>query len=60
MRRPLGAVTRGTTNPNRLRRIDNWIVATLGGPLRAAGDPLVIDLGYGSSPVTTVDSSPGR
>jgi hypothetical protein len=53
--RPLGAVTRGTTNPNRLRRIDNWITATLGGPLRAADDPLVIDLGYGSSPVTALE-----
>jgi hypothetical protein len=52
---PLGSVTRGTTNPNRLRRVDNWIVHRLGGLLRAAGDPLVVDLGYGSSPVTTVE-----
>jgi hypothetical protein len=52
---PLGAITRGTTSPNRLRRIDNWIVATLGGRLRAAADPLVIDLGYGQGPVTTVE-----
>jgi hypothetical protein len=55
MTRPQGSVTRGTTNPNRLRRVDNWIVATLAGPLRAADDPLVIDLGYGSRPVTTVE-----
>ena len=27
--RPLGVVTRGTTNPNRLRRVDHWIVAAL-------------------------------
>jgi SAM-dependent methyltransferase len=55
MGRPLGAVTRGTTNPNRLRRVDNWIAVQLGGLLRGADDPLVVDLGYGSSPVTTVE-----
>jgi len=55
MIRPLGAITRGTTNPNRLRRVDNWIGATLGGLLRRAADPLVVDLGYGASPVTTLE-----
>ncbi|RLP96823.1 class I SAM-dependent methyltransferase [Micromonospora sp. CV4] len=54
-RRPLGVVTRGTTNPNRLRRVDNWIVATCGDRLRAAADPLVVDLGYGATPVTAVE-----
>lgn len=53
--RALGIATRGTTNPNRLRRMDNWITATLGTQLRAAADPLVVDLGYGASPVTTLD-----
>ena len=53
--RALGLPTRGTTNPNRLRRMDNWIAATLGGALRAADDPLVVDLGYGSTPVTAVE-----
>ncbi|MEV2239070.1 class I SAM-dependent methyltransferase [Micromonospora sp. NPDC049891] len=53
--RPLGAVTRGTTHPNRLRRVDNWIVETCAGPLRAAPDPLVVDLGYGATPVTAVE-----
>ncbi|MEV8513319.1 class I SAM-dependent methyltransferase [Dactylosporangium sp. NPDC051484] len=53
--RPVGAITRGTTNPNRLRRIDNWIAATLGGVLRRAPDPLVVDLGYGASPITTIE-----
>jgi hypothetical protein len=48
-------VTRGTTNPNRLRRVDNWIVATCGDRLRAAADPLVVDLGYGATPVTAVE-----
>jgi hypothetical protein len=51
----LGAPTRGTTNPNRLRRVDGWIAHVLAGPLRAATDPLVVDLGYGASPVTTVE-----
>ncbi|WP_446211560.1 class I SAM-dependent methyltransferase [Micromonospora sp. IBSANI012] len=53
--RPQGVVTRGTTNPNRLRRVDNWIVATCGDRLRAAADPLVVDLGYGTTPVTAVE-----
>jgi len=53
--RALGLPTRGTTNPNRLRRMDNWIVARLGSVLRQATDPLVVDLGYGASAVTTVE-----
>src|SRR5262245_43150455 len=52
---PRGTVTRGTTNPNRLRRVDNWLVATYGRLLREAADPLVVDLGYGATPVTTVE-----
>jgi hypothetical protein len=35
--------------------MDNWITARLGSPLAAAPDPLVIDLGYGATPVTTVE-----
>ncbi|MFI6066178.1 class I SAM-dependent methyltransferase [Micromonospora sp. NPDC051227] len=54
-RRPVGVVTRGTTNPNRLRRVDNWIVATCADRLLAADDPLVVDLGYGATPVTAVE-----
>jgi hypothetical protein len=53
--RALGVPTRGTTNPNRLRRMDNWITARLGHVLRAAADPLVVDLGYGATPVTAVE-----
>ncbi|WP_375497190.1 class I SAM-dependent methyltransferase [uncultured Jatrophihabitans sp.] len=53
--RALGLPTRGTTNPNRLRRMDNWICSTLAAPLRAAADPLVVDLGYGATPVTAVE-----
>jgi hypothetical protein len=54
-RRPVGVVTRGTTNPNRLRRVDSWLVAALGGLLRSADDPLVVDLGFGASPITAVE-----
>jgi len=53
--RPVGAITRGTTNPNRLRRVDNFIAYRCGGLLREAADPLVVDLGYGATPVTAVE-----
>ncbi len=53
--RALGRPTRGTTNPNRLRRVDRWLVGTQTARLRDAIDPLVVDLGFGSSPVTTVE-----
>jgi hypothetical protein len=35
--------------------MDNWISATLGPALRAAPDPLVIDLGFGATPITTIE-----
>ncbi|GAA1811775.1 hypothetical protein GCM10009682_36430 [Luedemannella flava] len=54
-RRPIGEITRGTTNPNRLRRVDNWLVHAYGPLLRAAVDPLVVDLGYGATPTTAVE-----
>ena len=55
-RRPVGNITRGTTNPNRLRRVDRWLVGPQGFRLRrAVGPPVVVDLGYGASPVTTVE-----
>ncbi|MFV2017678.1 class I SAM-dependent methyltransferase [Micromonospora sp. LOL_023] len=54
-RRPLGVVTRGTTAPNRLRRADRWIAYRCGPALTAAADPLVVDLGFGATPVTTVE-----
>ncbi|HEY1485569.1 MAG TPA: class I SAM-dependent methyltransferase [Micromonosporaceae bacterium] len=53
--KPIGEITRGTTNPNRLRRIDTWIARSCSAPLRDATDPLVIDLGFGAAPVTTVE-----
>jgi hypothetical protein len=53
--RALGLPTRGTTHPNRLRRMDNWIAATQRARLLAAPDPLVVDLGYGATPITAVE-----
>ncbi|RFU85418.1 class I SAM-dependent methyltransferase [Streptomyces triticagri] len=53
--RPVGTVTRGTTNPNRLRRMDRWIAAVHGSALHRAGDPLAVDLGYGAAPWTAVE-----
>ncbi|SMD06157.1 hypothetical protein [Lentzea albidocapillata] len=53
--RALGVPTRGTTNPNRLRRVDRWMTGTLSGFLLDAADPLVVDLGYGATPITTVE-----
>jgi SAM-dependent methyltransferase len=53
--RPEGEITRGTTNPSRLRRVDRWITQALRPVLRAAERPLVVDLGFGASPVTTVE-----
>jgi hypothetical protein len=53
--RALGLATRGTTNPNRLRRVDRHLVALHGPLIRAAAVPLVIDLGYGATPITAVE-----
>jgi SAM-dependent methyltransferase len=50
---PLGQITRGTTGTNRLRRVDRWIARHPA--LRRTSDPLVIDLGYGASAVTTLE-----
>ncbi|MGH3388065.1 MAG: class I SAM-dependent methyltransferase, partial [Actinomadura sp.] len=54
-RKPEGEITRGTTAPNRLRRVDRWLAATQASRLKAAGRPLVVDLGYGASPITTAE-----
>lgn len=48
-------MTRGTTNPNRLRRVDRWLAGPQGWRLRRHGRPLVVDLGYGASPTTAVE-----
>ena len=54
--KPEGRITRGTTNPNRLRRADRWLAGTQAWRLRAPMEaPVVVDLGYGASPVTAVE-----
>jgi hypothetical protein len=53
--RHFGAVTRGTTNPNRLRRVDSFLAYRCRDQLADAAAPLVVDLGYGATPVTTVE-----
>ena len=53
--RALGLATRGTTAPNRLRRIDRWLIAVHGDLIRTAEDPLVVDLGYGATPITAIE-----
>ncbi len=51
--RVVGQITRGTTNTNRLRRVDRWIARHP--VLRRTADPLVVDLGYGASGVTAFE-----
>ena len=53
MRRPVGEITRGTTNPNRLRRVDRYICNQA--VLRQSRNPLVVDLGFGANPTTTLE-----
>lgn len=53
--RAVGYPTRGTTAPNRLRRFDRWLAYRAAAPLRATADPLVVDVGFGESPITTVE-----
>ena len=52
---PQGMITRGTTNPNRLRRVDRWLAGPQAPRLRRADDPVVVDLGYGAHGVTAVE-----
>jgi hypothetical protein len=53
--RPEGDITRGTTNPGRLRRVDWWITQAERAVVAAHQRPLIVDLGYGASPVTTLE-----
>lgn len=52
-KKPIGTITRGTTNPNRLRRIDRFIAALP--VVRQTPTPIVVDLGFGASPITAVE-----
>ena len=51
-KKPIGTVTRGTTNPNRLRRVDRFIASL---PIVRTHGCTVVDLGYGGSPITAVE-----
>jgi hypothetical protein len=53
--KPLGVITRGTTNPNRLRRVERWIAFAAAAELRNSMTPLVVDLGYGANAWTARD-----
>jgi hypothetical protein len=53
LKKPVGAITRGTTNPNRLRRVDRYVTSL--SFLRDIEQPLAVDLGYGRTPVTAVE-----
>lgn len=56
--RPLGNATRGTTNPNRMRRVDRWMTGPQAWRLRpgtTGAPPIAVDLGYGASPATAVE-----
>ena len=52
--RPVGQPTRGKTALNRLRQIDTYVALALPGIL-AEGSPLVIDVGFGVQPWTTLE-----
>lgn len=52
-RRAVGEITRGTTNPNRLRRVDRYLVELE--VLRKVDRPVLVDLGYGKTPVTAFE-----
>ncbi len=60
-RRPLGQPTRGKTARNRLRRVDTFLALHDPGLLRREDGPFAgawfVDLGYGSEPVTTLESA---
>lgn len=52
-RKPVGSITRGTTNPNRLRRVDRYIASL---PIiRRTASPIVVDLGFGATPTTAIE-----
>lgn len=53
----MGVPTRGTTNANRLRRADRWMVNSrrVRAALESTTSPVIVDLGYGRLPVTTLE-----
>ena len=55
MGKPIGNITRGTTNPNRLRRVDRWMLWRYEDLLRRNTHSLVVDLGFGATSITTLE-----
>ncbi|MFZ2238618.1 MAG: class I SAM-dependent methyltransferase, partial [Gordonia amarae] len=57
MKRVSGRITRGTTNINRLRRVDRWMCADprIRAVLASVPRPLAVDLGYGARPDTALE-----
>ncbi|APT83907.1 SAM-dependent methyltransferase [Corynebacterium aquilae] len=55
--KPVGVITRGTTNTNRLRRCDRWMVnhPAVVAALNSTSTPLAVDVGYGASHTTTCE-----
>ena len=51
-KKPIGEITRGTTNPNRLRRVDRYLLSL---PIARKPDCVFVDLGFGATPVTAVE-----
>jgi hypothetical protein len=51
-KKPTGTSTRGTTNPNRLRRVDRYIASL---PIVRDKNAVVVDLGFGASPITAIE-----
>jgi hypothetical protein len=53
----VGVPTRGTTGANRLRRADRWMMRSprVLAALNSVEAPVVVDLGYGRLPVTTLE-----
>jgi len=49
-KKPVGEITRGTTNPNRLRRVDRYLTTLQA--IRTIENPIAVDLGYGKTPIT--------
>ncbi len=61
LKRPEGQVTRGKTAHNRLRRVDDFLLAYDPGLLSRSDGPyeraFFVDLGYGKEPITTLESA---
>lgn len=55
--KPIGTITRGTTNTNRLRKADRWMLQNplVLKALKYSQHPLAIDLGYGAGHHTTCE-----